>query len=548
MGPHQRLPTEDAADDARGWPAYGFVAVGGDGRADVVWRTGGQVLGATADAQGVLGPPRVLLAGARWPSFDLAAGAQETVVTLADGDGGLTHAVRRAGSPTFGPVAPAPGVALSMGTDGTATVLTGSGERLAVARRPAGGTFGEPIAARRPAERVDERPRGGRRPRRLGRRAARRMGQGRAGAWRQRTWVQSAGPDGRLGPAAALRNGNRADPDCGMETDSSTSQAVAVRPGGRAIVTVERRHWRKDAATTGPDGQPACVGFADGVQVQDATPDGTATAPAVLADLPVSHVTRVGVDATGAAVVVAGAARDTRSITIPVAGPPCPAVVVAPHGSVPSPLSLDAGAVGIMAWQEIPSSRVHLALHRAAPGCPAGTGPAPPASAGERAPAALDPAPEAGPAADDAAAAPESASLTGPAEPARPPVPALGTLPGRVPAAVEAAVAPIALLDRAAPPRPRADRVPGRRPRAGRGRVALLLAGRARAATQGAAATYTVAPGTSAQVAVAVSPAVRRAARRRPRGGLVVRLRVAPVGEAVRFTTLSLRPVRRPGR
>jgi hypothetical protein len=137
--------------------------------------------------------------------------------------------------------------------------------------------------------------------------------------------------------------------------------------------------------------------------------------------------------------------------------------------------------------------------------------------------------------------------LTGPAEPARSPVPALGTLPGRVPAAVEAAVAPIALLDRAA----RRARVqiacPAGGPRC-RGRVALLLAGRARAATQGAAATYAIAPGASAQVAVPVSPAVRRAAQRRPRGRLVVRLRVTPAGEAVRFTTVALQPARRRGR
>ena len=533
-GPHQDVPTDDAADDELMWPAWGRLAVGADGRADVVWRTGTTVQVATTGTDGVLGPPRVLVADARYPSFDIAASASETIVTFAGGhDATPQHVVRAAGAAVYGAPQRAPGVALSMAADGTATVLTTSAQRLAVAHRPVGGTFGDPVVASAdpPSEWTSVQDVVGGRDGSL---AVLLHGWVRdeTGAWRQGRWVQSAGPDGRLGPAAAIDHGVATEPECAVHADSYSSHALAVRAGGLAIVATERRAWRKDPQVLDPNGNPACTGVADGLQVQDVSPEGTATEEAQLRDVPVAHVARIGVDSAGAAIVVAGTGRDTRAVTIPEAGAPCPAVVVAAHDSVPSLLALD-GDVGIMAWQPIPSSQVQLALHRPTLGCPASPtavpAPAPPVA--ESGSAAPDPEVFPGPLAR-AQAPGGAAPAGGAAEPA--PTPDLTPVPSA------ATVDPVA----AARPRGRLARLTMRCSAGAlpcRGQLALVLARATGVRARVGAARYALAPGTRAQIAVRLTPAARRALRRSQTRRLETRVNVTPAGGPGRSTHVTIR-------
>jgi hypothetical protein len=256
--------------------------------------------------------------------------------------------------------------------------------------------------------------------------------------------------------------------------------------------------WREDPATTCPGGS-CWTGVSDGLQIQRVGPDGAPAAPVRAEGVGYATVPKLGVDRTGTAEVVFDAMDGTGAVTVPPDSAPCPARRIAGHRSIPAPPSLQAGAIGIVAWQEIPSSNVHVALHRPQLGCdlpaPAGgeTGaPSAGAVAGAATPATFPAAPTASSGA--------SASAPPPAV-SRPRVPALG----RVAIAGDRRTARLRL---------RCPR--GADACAGVLRIAARRTARSARTRLLGATRFEIEPGRASAVRVALSTAARRALGRGP--------------------------------
>lgn len=353
-GPHQDLFTDDAYDQERMWFPWADVAVAGDGTASVAWYTGGTIRVATAGPGGVLGPAQVLATGVRVPSFSLAAGPVETIVTWAE-ENEARMAVRV--GPLFGPEQPSSGIPLTIDAAGVATVLRQTFEpnRVGFSRRPPGGTFA-------PAQWAPgDLP--GWFPRVLG------LSGNRDGSMavlfetsNERSshdqWVVTA-PGGGVprGPFAV-------DPAVqGGETwhGSSGSGAIGSGPDGSALIAMEFFTWDSNS------------GRSTGLQLQPVGTDGLPRAPALVPGIGSSHVPRVGFDTSGAAVAVTSSMQGTVSVTVPdLAKPPCPYTQITRNGSIPMPPVLDRGPVGLIAWQQVPSTASFVVFHRAVDGCPGG--------------------------------------------------------------------------------------------------------------------------------------------------------------------------------
>lgn len=367
LGPAQELFTDDAYDEARMWFPFGRVAVAADGTVSVAWYTGGTIRVATTGPGGLLGPVQVLATDIRVPSLDLEAGPQETIVTWAEPDA-VRMAVRRGAS--FGPAEPGFGVAVAVDARGVATSARGvSGSpALEVARRPPGGKFGaaQVVGSDLPGYYTQLTDLVGHRD---GSAALliRTWEEPERGQIAERRWAATASPGGPVRPPTELDRGVEGPPRP-YQYSAGLAQIGAGRDGA-ALVATEAMRVDEDGSTS----------RSRGLQLQAVGTDGRGRAPALVRGLESSHVPRVGFDTGGAGVVVTSSLQGTYSVTVPRgATGPCPVVRIASHQSIPVAPTLDAGPVGMISWQEVPSSNVHVVLHRAIAGCPEVPAAAPP--------------------------------------------------------------------------------------------------------------------------------------------------------------------------
>jgi len=519
-GPHQDLFTDDAADEASMRPSYGEVAVANDGTVSVAWYTGGTIRVATTGAGGVLGPDRILASGVRWPTFDLAAGPEETLVTWAEANE-ARMAVRRGA--TFGPAQAGFGVPIEIDAAGGAISVrhAADGLALSVARRPPGGAFG----------------------------AAQEVGEELPGYWvGLRDFV--AHRDGSVALLISTREEGR---ESGQGSERTWAATAAGGRAVRAPVEIQGEAW--DASIgAGPDGaalvsSPKREPMGDGVtrsaglRLQQVGTDGRARPPVVMPEVESSHLSRVGFDAGGAGVVVSTGSQGTISVTVPPgATEPCPAVLITRHQSIPRRPALDAGAVGLISWQEIPSSNVHVVLHRATAGCP--EPPAGPAATPTPTPTptpAWPPAPEPvverppdpdPPAAPPPPPEPEPEPEPEPRAPApAPAAPVAPAAPAAVPRVASTAVAGAGL-------RTVGVRITCAGPSSCSGRLDLLpRATTARAVRALGSSAFSVPAGATRTVRVRLAASARRSLRRSRR----IRVRVTGPAAAPRVVALTVR-------
>ena len=376
-GPAQDLETREA---------YFHVAVSDDGDAFIVWVADDVVYASVRPAGGVFGPPQVLETGLRYAYIDVASDAAGEAVAVWDGAGGVTAAVRPDGDALFGaPSTVAPGgmVQLAAADDAGVTSLAWvSGTTVHIARRRAGGSFGtaQPIGAGLPHYVVSRLDLAAHADGSLALLIGGRIDEGTSS--KDRRWVATAPPRGRFRAPRevdlALSGDTSRDPSPG-------SASIGAVPGGRAVIATEAVVTRPDDSCGG-----CMTSVSEGLQLQAVDASGAPLAPTRAAGVRYAVIPRTGVDRTGTAVTVFDSMDGTSSVSVPIDEPPCPVERIATHRSIPAEPTLDAGELGMIGWQEIPSSNVHIAFHRPQPGCPAVT--APPED-GEDEAALTDPAP-----------------------------------------------------------------------------------------------------------------------------------------------------------
>ncbi|HEX8105714.1 MAG TPA: hypothetical protein VF533_24070 [Solirubrobacteraceae bacterium] len=359
-----------------------------------MWWTGGTVRVAIRPPGGVFGAPQVLAAGLDdpAPSIDLVTDRAGEATAVWDGEDGVTAAVRPSGAASFGApevVGPGGAAQLAVGDAGVVGAAWLDGHEVRVARRRPGQDFGavKTVGAGLehwfPRIELDGHADG----------SLALLIEGSDDAGTPSYSLATAPPGGAFRAPVAIDGAMSGDT---ARPASPGWASVGAVPGGRAVVAVEAMEWTRE-------GEGSRTGRSVGLQLQQVGADGLARPPVRAQGVSYANSPRVGADRTGTAVAVFDSMPGTSAVSVPLDGAPCPAERIADHRSIPWRPTLDAGELGVIAWQEIPSSNVHLAFHRPRVGC------APPAEV------AQEPRSEPDPPADVSSPPPGADASTAPA-------------------------------------------------------------------------------------------------------------------------------------